>query len=114
MSSGFVIERPLIPVSSSTSRRAVLSMVSLDSAFPFGKSHLPLRKINKIRSDAFKTLPPPAITFGKNFKNVFNILSKSLPIKCTDLYLSFFKTERIFSILTESIKRFLKSVSFST
>ena len=51
MSSGFVIERPLIPVSSSTSRRAVLSMVSLDSAFPFGKSHLPLRKINKIQSD---------------------------------------------------------------
>ena len=46
-------------------------MVSRVSDLPFGKSHLPFLKINKIWPEGFTTLPPPAMTCGKSFKNIF-------------------------------------------
>src|SRR5690606_41023801 len=56
-----VILSPLQPVSSSTSRIAVSSIVSFFSMPPFGRSHFPFLKMNNTCSLPFVIKPPPAL-----------------------------------------------------
>ncbi len=55
-----MIFRSTMPVSSLTSLNAVSSIVSPLSFLPLGKSHLFLRKIKRVSSKLFLTIPPPA------------------------------------------------------